>query len=85
MGVKDLPRWFAELENVGNPIRREFHLISLLSGSRPDALKKARWEHLNVKRRTLHIPKPKGGERKAFDIPLSRAMLRACPTWTRIS
>jgi hypothetical protein len=77
MGVEDLPRWFMELERIKNPIRREFHLISLLSGSRPDALKKARWEHLNVKRRTLHIPKPKGGERKAFDIPMSRPMLRA--------
>jgi integrase len=77
MGVEDLPRWFAELGALGNPIKREFHLISLLSGSRPDALKKARWEHLDLKRRVLHIPKPKGGERKAFDVPLSRAMLRA--------
>lgn len=77
MGVEDLPRWFAQLSALSNPIRREFHLLSLLSGSRPDALKKARWEHLDVYRRVLHIPKPKGGERKAFDIPLSRAMLRA--------
>jgi integrase len=77
MGVEDLPRWFAELEQVGNPVRRQFHLISLLSGSRPDALKRARWEHLDVRRRSLHVPKPKGGERKAFDIPLSKPMLRA--------
>jgi integrase len=77
MGVEDLPRWFLELQNVRNPIRREFHLVSLLSGMRPDALKKARWEHLELKRRVLHIPKPKGGEKKAFDLPLSRAMLRA--------
>ena len=27
--------------------------------------------------RILHIPKPKGGEVKAFDIPLSRAMIHA--------
>ena len=77
MGVEDLPRWFAELRKVGNPIRREFHLISLLSGMRPDALKKARWEHLDLKRGVLHIPKPKGGEKKAFDLPLSRPILRA--------
>lgn len=77
MGVEDLPRWFAELNALSNPIRREFHLMSLLSGSRPDALKKARWEHFDVKRRVLHIPRPKGGERKAFDMPLSRAMLRS--------
>jgi integrase len=43
--------------------------------SRPDALKRARVEHLNFRTRILHIPKPKGGEEKAFDIPLSRAMI----------
>lgn len=29
-----------------------------------------------MKRRVLHIPEPKGGAKKAFDIPLSRAMVR---------
>jgi hypothetical protein len=28
-----------------------------------------------VGNRILHVPKPKGGEVKAFDIPLSRAMI----------
>jgi integrase len=76
MGVEDLSAWFDQLRQIANPIRREFHFLCLLSGSRPDALKKARWEHLDLKRRVLHIPRPKGGARKAFDIPLSRAMLR---------
>ena len=49
--------------------------LLLLSGSRPDALKRARVEHLNFRTRILHIPKPKGGDEKAFDIPLSRAMI----------
>jgi len=30
-----------------------------------------------MKRRVLHIPEPKGGRKRAFDIPLSRPML-AC-------
>ena len=59
------------------PIRREFHLLSLLSGSRPEALKSARPEHLDLRRRILHLPRPKGGEKKAFDIPLSRPMMRS--------
>lgn len=75
MGVKDLNGWFAELAVLDNPIRREFHLLTLLSGCRPTALKEARPEYLDLKRRVLHIPKPKGGSKRAFDIPLSREMI----------
>jgi integrase len=74
--LSELARWVEELRALENPIRREFHLLLLLSGSRPDALKRARVKHVNFKSRILHIPKPKGGEVKAFDIPLSRAMIR---------
>lgn len=75
MGVSDLPGWFKELAELENPVRREFHLLTLLSASRPAALKQARREHLDLKRRVLHIPAPKGGEDRAFDIPLSRQMI----------
>jgi hypothetical protein len=75
MGVKDLPAWFGELVGVENPLRREFHLLTLLSASRPGALKAAKPEHLDLQRRVLLIPAPKGGEDRAFDIPLSRQMI----------
>lgn len=77
MGQADLSDWHRQLRSLPNQIRQEFHLFMLLSGSRPDALRRARWEHLEVARRVLHFPDPKGGERRAFDMPLSRAML-AC-------
>ena len=77
LGGDDLPAWFEQLARLENPIRREFHLLTLLSGSRPDALKRAKPEHLDLRRRVLHFPKPKGGEAKAFDIPLSRQMIRS--------
>jgi integrase len=77
MGLKDLPGWFAELAAMENPIRREFHLFTLLSGCRPTALKNAGVAHLDLQRRVLHIASPKGGEERAFDIPLSRQMI-AC-------
>ena len=76
LGLSELLSWVEELRALDNPIRREFHLFLLLSGSRPDALKRARTEHVNLQDRILHIPKPKGGEMKAFDIPLSHAMIR---------
>jgi site-specific recombinase XerD len=76
MGPNDLPGWLEELRALDNPVRREFHLLTLLSGSRPTALMHVRIEHIDFAARLLHIPKPKGGEERAFDIPLSRAMIR---------
>lgn len=76
MGAGDMESWFAALTALTNPIRREFHLMTLLSGSRPTALKNVRIEHIDFRNRLLHIPKPKGGVKKAFDIPLSRPMVR---------
>ncbi|MBR0764734.1 tyrosine-type recombinase/integrase [Bradyrhizobium japonicum] len=75
MGSADLKGWFAQLAGHDNPVRREFHLFTLLCGSRPTALQEAKPEHIDFRRRTLHIPKPKGGKKKAFDIPLSRQMI----------
>jgi integrase len=75
MGVGDLKGWFSELAALDNPVRREFHLFTLLSGSRPAALQEIKPNHLDFRRRTLHVPKPKGGGKRAFDIPLSREMI----------
>ena len=60
MSASELPGWFKKLGALPNPVRREFHLFCLLSGSRPGALTVARWEHLDVTRRVLHVPLPKG-------------------------
>jgi integrase len=75
MGKTDLPNWMTEAGRLRNPIRREFHLFTLLSGSRPTALKMAKRSDLNLRARILHIPTPKGGKKKAFDIELSRQMI----------
>jgi integrase len=75
IGLSDLRAWFSELEELNNPVRREFHLFTLLSGSRPAALRNARLEHLDLRRRVLHLPNPKGGAKRAFDVPLSRQMI----------
>ena len=76
MGPNDIGGWLKELYAIDNPLRREFHLLTLLSGSRPTALKKIRLEHVDLQQRLIHIPKPKGGEENAFDIPLSQPMIR---------
>jgi hypothetical protein len=76
MGPRELPGWFEQLWAIDNPVRRELHLFLLLSGSRPDAIKKAKIEHIDFASRQLFVPSPKGGEGKAFNIPLSREMVR---------
>ena len=76
MGAGDLKGWFSQLAALENPVRREFHLLMLLSGSRPTALQEIKPSHVDFRRRTLHVPKPKGGSKRAFDIPLSREMVR---------
>lgn len=77
MAPDELRLWAKQLQKLPNHVRREFHLFTPLSAMRPDALKKARWAEMNVERRILHVPFPKGGRRRAFDLPLSRAMLRS--------
>jgi hypothetical protein len=75
LGLDELATWHEQRMAIKNPIRREFHLLILLSGSRPGALKIARWCDVDVRHRLLHLARPKGGPEKAFDIPLSRGML----------
>jgi integrase len=75
MGTCDLKGWFAELAAIDNPIRREFHLFMLLSGCRPAALQVIDPRHVDFRKRMLHVPNPKGGPERAFDIPLSREMI----------
>lgn len=55
MGLADLKGWFLELAAIDNPIRREFHLFTLLSACRPAALKEAKHSHLDLRRRVLHV------------------------------
>ncbi len=71
MSSADLPEWWAEAQSLANEVRRDFHIFCLLTGMRPTAAKSARAEHLGPVRGILHVPKPKGGRRRAFDLPLS--------------
>ncbi|KRR04223.1 tyrosine-type recombinase/integrase [Bradyrhizobium valentinum] len=75
MGAVDLLAWWAQLRALSNPIRRELHTFMLLSGLRRNDVLTARWENFDDKRPSLRVPSPKGGEERAFELPLSKAML----------
>ncbi len=53
------------------PIRRDLHLFMLLTGMRRTAACEARIADLDIEARRLHVPCPKGGATRAFDLPLS--------------
>jgi integrase len=54
---------------------RDTYRFTLLTGLRNADCCSIRWEHLDRKAGTLHRPKPKGGHKAAFTIPLSKAAL----------
>jgi integrase len=74
--AEDLPAWWAAVQEIPREHHREAHLFALLSGLRRNTLVELEWKHLDVKRRCIRIVKPKYGEERAFDLILSRAMLR---------
>ncbi len=68
----NLPTWKRAVDAIQNPIRRDLQLFILLTGLRSTDAKTVRWEHVNFEAGTIHRPKPKGGEDRAFTIPVSR-------------
>jgi integrase len=74
--AEDLPGWWDAVFKLPREHHREAHLFALLSGLRRNTLVELEWKHLDVKRRALRIMKPKYGAERAFDLLLSRVMLR---------
>ena len=83
-----LPEWFATLqtlepiivrgERVGSRpgVRGDYNMVMLLTGLRRMDAATIRWEHVDIKKQTLRRPNPKGGEERAFTIPLSSELVK---------
>lgn len=54
-----------------HPVRRDLHLFMILTGMRRTSACEARIGDLDLGTKRLHVPKPKGGAQRAFDLPLS--------------
>ncbi len=72
---EDLPGWWARVQALPNPLRREMHLLGLLSGLRPGTLVSLRREWVRLGDRAISVPRMKSG--RAFDLPLSEPMAEA--------
>lgn len=70
-----LLRWGAAVLNVPGAIRRDLHLFMLLTGMRRTAACSARVKDLDLDAAVLHVPTPKGGAERAFDLPLSKPLV----------
>lgn len=71
-----LPEWWQKVRGLPNPARPDLNLLMLFTGLRATDASTVRWEHLDFAAGTLHRPKPKGGEDKAFTVPLPAFVLR---------
>ena len=76
LAVDDMAGWWAKVKKLKNPIVHEALLFCLLSGLRRDSLDSLKWENLDLKRGCIRVVKPKGGHERAFDLVLSRPMIR---------
>lgn len=70
-----LPAWYAKVQGLPSPVRRDLQLFCLFTGMRSEAARHVRWEHVDEARGALHVPKPKGGEARAFTLPLPATLL----------
>lgn len=76
MAWADLAAWEQERLALKNDVQRELALFLLLTGLRRASACAARWEHLDLKNRTIKIPTPKGGKDRAFALPLSMPIVQ---------
>lgn len=84
MGQRDLARWFRDLlANVKDPVRREMHFFTLLTGIRrgdkrghweSSGVTTLRWSDMSVRRREVTLRTAKGA--KKVVLPISRTALR---------
>ena len=76
---EDLPAWWQAVHALDNPIRREMHILGLLSGLRRSNLTSLEWTWTDWTKCAVSVPRTKGQRR--FDLPLSAPMvecLRRC-------
>lgn len=88
-----LPAYWAQVEALRNPIRRDLRHVLLLTGLRSTDGASIRWEEVNlgdteqtltladgevvtIPRGCIYRPRPKGGRRSAFTVPLAAEVLR---------
>ena len=68
---KHLARWHTDVQDMDNPIRRDYLLFVLFTGLRRGSAASVKWKEIDLENRVLFVPNPKGGKDRAFHLPLS--------------
>lgn len=74
MAPHELPVWWSKVQTL-SPIRRDFAILCLFTGMRSEAARAIEWAHVDLARRVLRVPSPKGGTDMAFDLPLGPTLV----------
>lgn len=69
-----LQAWYAGVLQLRSPVLRDYFLMLLFTGLRKTSAAQIRWKDVDLTRGTLFIPTPKGGEERAFTLPISEPM-----------
>lgn len=76
LGAADMVEWWAKVQKIPNEVKQWALLLTVLSGLRRSTIVAIEWKNVDIKRRAVRIVRPKGGEDRAFDLILSRPMVR---------
>lgn len=71
----EMPEMWRRLDAMEDRVRRGCWLTMLLTGLRSKDARSMQWEHLDADG-VLTVPSPKGGEAKAFKLPLPRLLVQ---------
>lgn len=78
LGPAELPKWYAAVCDLSNPLRRVMHEMALFSGLRPGNLTTIRRDWIDLEKRTITIPRSEMKSRKRdgdFILPLSERLI----------
>jgi integrase len=75
IAISDLPALMHEIQSVGNTAVRDAWEVMLRTGMRKTSVLEMRWRDVDLIAGVLHVPKPKGGEARAFDLPLPTVLI----------
>jgi len=85
IGLDGLATLWQRFTAIESTARRDLWTLLLYTGLRKTSAIEMKWSDVNLNIGVLHIPKPKGGEARAFDLPLPTeavwkraAEVRAC-------
>ena len=74
--VKDLRQWRLQVGALASRQQRHLQLLTLYTGLRSSEARRIRYQDISWARSMLTIIKPKGGERRAFELPLPEETMR---------